>query len=375
MSQKIHIVSLENPFPADYGGVMGIFNRIRELHASGLEVHLHVFYHDREPRPELQLYCHKVYYYKRDMRKSLLFSKFPFIVASRSSKRLLQNLSEIEAPILFEGLHVCFYLEHPDLKNRIRLVRTHNIEHDYYFHLSLAEKNPFKRWYLKNESKKLLTYEKVLGNCDRILTVVESDQEYFKAKYQHSELMPVFIDENKFQFSDIQSPALLYHGNLSVAENVVAAEWLIDKVFSKLKDKCIIAGKNPSPSLYKKASAYNHIEIIANPSADQLNQLVQESSVCVLPTFQGTGIKLKLIDTLMQGKHCLVNPIMLTGTSLHAFCEIAETPEDFLSAIRKLIGRPFTLDDFEQRKSHFKSYFNNHQSVERIKELIKGAKD
>lgn len=375
MSQKIHIVSLENPFPADYGGVMGIFNRIRELHTSGLEVHLHVFYYDREPRPELQLYCHKVYYYKRDMRKSLLFSKFPFIVASRSSKKLLQNLRELDAPILFEGLHVCFYLEHPDLKNRIRLVRTHNIEHDYYFHLSLAERNPFKRWYLKNESKKLKTYEGTLKNCHRILTVVESDQEYFKAKYGHSELMPVFIDENKFRFSEIQSPALLYHGNLSVSENVVAAEWLIEHVFSKLKDKCIIAGKNPSPSLYKMANAYSHIEIIANPGADQLNQLVRESSVCVLPTFQGTGIKLKLIDTLMQGRHCLVNPIMLTGTSLHPFCEIAESPEDFLAAIRKLIDRPFTSEDFEQRKSHLKSYFNNKKSVERIKELIKGAKD
>jgi len=371
LKDKLHIVSLENPYPPDYGGVMGIFNRIKALHESGLEIHLHVFYHERERRRELELFCTKVYYYKRDMRKSLLFSKFPFIVASRSSKKLLDNLKSIEAPILFEGLHTCFYLEHPDIKNRIRLVRTHNIEHDYYHHLSLAEKNVFKKWYLKRESKKLEQFEKVLIHCSRILSVVESDQEHFKNKYSHSELMPVFIDESKFHFSHSQQKTILYHGNLSVSENSIAVEWLIETVFSKISHNCIIAGKNPSDALFKKVNNYKNIQIIANPDSDKLNQLIQESAVCVLPTFQGTGIKLKLIDSLMQGKHCLVNSIMLTGTSLGEYCHIAETPSEFIEKINQLIELNFSVQDFELRKLHLKSYFNNQKSVERIKELIK----
>lgn len=375
MSQKLHIVSLENPYPADYGGVMGIFNRIKALHESGLEIHLHVFYFEREPRRELESFCYKVYYYKRDMRKILLFSKFPFIVVSRSSKKLVDNLKLIDAPILFEGLHVCFYLQHPDLKNRIRLVRTHNVEHDYYHHLSLAEKSIFKKWYLKRESIKLKEYENVLKDCNRILSVVESDQEYFKNKYSHSELMPVFIDETKFHYSEKNNEAILYHGNLAVSENIVAAEWLIENVFSKMDRKCIIAGKNPSSSLLTKMKEYKNIELIANPSFERLNTLIQESNICVLPTFQSTGIKLKLIDSLMQGKHCVVNAQMLTGTSLGEFCHQAETSQDFISKINELFYLNFTIEDFEKRKSHLKSYFNNEKSVERIKELIKGVKD
>lgn len=371
MSQKLHIVSLENPYPPDYGGVMGIFNRIKALHDSGVEIHLHVFYYERQPRRELESFCHKVYYYKRDMRKVLLFSKFPFIVVSRSSRKLLENLKSIDAPILFEGLHVCFYLQHPDLKNRIRLVRTHNVEHDYYHHLSLAEKNPFKKWYLKREGIKLQEYESVLKNCNRILSVVESDQEYFQKKYSHSELMPVFIDETRFHFSESKNNSILYHGNLSVAENTVAAEWLIENVFSKIDLKCIIAGKNPSPQLAMAIKEYKNIELIPNPSFENLNQLIQESNICVLPTFQSTGIKLKLIDSLMQGKHCLVNPQMLTGTSLGEYCYQAETPQDFIAKIHELSNLNFTTQDFEKRKTHLKSYFNNQKSVERIKELIK----
>lgn len=375
MSQKLHIVSLENPYPPDYGGVMGIFNRIKALHDSGLEIHLHVFYYEREPKRELENFCHKVYYYKRDMRKVLLFSKFPFIVVSRSSRKLLDNLKSIDAPILFEGLHVCFYLNHPDLKKRIQLVRTHNVEHDYYHHLSLSEKGIFKKWYLKRESVKLREYEAVLMNCDRILSVVESDQDYFKNKYSHSELMPVFIDETKFGYSEKRNNSILYHGNLSVSENNIAAEWLIENVFSKISQKCIIAGKNPSVVLKNRISKYKNIELFPNPSFEQLNKLIQESNVCVLPTFQSTGIKLKLIDSLMQGKHCLVNSQMLTGTSLGSFCHQAETPEDFISKINELSVLNFTMDDFEKRKTHLKSYFNNQKSVERIKELIKVVKD
>ena len=375
MIQKLHIVSLENPYPPDYGGVMGIFNRIKALHESGLEVHLHVFYFEREPRRELESFCHKVYYYKRDMRKILLFSKFPFIVVSRSSKKLVDNLKLIDAPILFEGLHVCFYLQHRDLKNRIRLVRTHNVEHDYYHHLSLAEKSIFKKWYLKRESIKLKEYENVLKDCNRILSVVESDQEYFKNKYSHSELMPVFIDETKFHYSEKHNEAILYHGNLAVSENNVAAEWLIENVFSKMDRKCIIAGKNPSASLTRNSANFKNIELIPNPSSERLNTLIQESNICVLPTFQSTGIKLKLIDSLMQGKHCIVNGQMLTGTSLGEFCHQAETSQDFISKINELFSLNFTSEDFEKRKSHLKSYFNNQKSVERMKELIKGVKD
>ncbi len=371
MSQILHIVSLENPYPPDYGGVMGIFNRIKALHQSGLEIHLHVFYDRREPRIELENYCHKVYYYRRDMRKILLFSKFPFIVASRNSKKCLDNLMRIDAPILFEGIHSCFYLNHPALKSRIRLVRMHNVEQDYYHHLALAEKNIFKKWYLERESKKLALYEEELAGCTRILSVVESDRHYFEKKFAHSELMPVFIDYTRFHYTEVQNPTVIYHGNLSVSENILATQWLIENVFSKLKFNCVIAGKSPVDSLIKSVAKYENIKLLADPSKEVLDSLIQTSAVNVLPTFQATGIKLKLIDSLMQGKHCLVNEMMLTGTSLHPFCHLASKPEEFIDEIGKLIVVPFTESDFEKRKTHLKNYFNNEKYVNRIKELIR----
>lgn len=369
MSSKLHIVSLEMPYPPDYGGVMGIFNRIKAIHENGVEVHLHVFYSDRQPDPKLNEYCSFLHYYRRDMRKSLLFSNYPFIVASRNSPLLLKNLKEVDAPILFEGLHTCLYLNHPSLAQRTRLVRMHNIEHEYYEHLSLAEKNRFKKWYLKRESKKLKKFESVLKGSDRILAVVESDQEYFKKTYGHSELIPVFINNERFQFDEKQVSQVLYHGNLSVSENYLAADWLIENVFSKIDYSCIIAGKQPPSFLIEKAKLYSNITIIANPSEEKLNIYVQQSSICILPTFQATGIKLKLIDSLMQGKHCLVNQNMLHGTPLRDLCMVGETPEDFIKLIKENIDSVFSKNDFESRKKLIQNYFNNTRSVARIREL------
>lgn len=369
MSNKLHIVSLEMPYPPDYGGVMGIFNRIKAIYESGVEVHLHVFYSDRQPNPKLNEYCSFVYYYKRDMRKSLLFSNYPFIVASRNNRLLLKNLIAVDAPILFEGLHTCLYLRHPSIANRTRLVRMHNIEHEYYEHLALAEKNRFKRWYLKRESKKLKKFESVLKNCDRILAVVESDQEYFKKTYNHSELIPVFINNDRFQFDKKQVSQVLYQGNLSVSENYLAVNWLIENVFSKVKFPCIIAGKQPPSFLIEKAQQHSNITVVANPSNERLNELVQQSAICILPTFQATGIKLKLIDSLMQGKHCLVNEKMLHGTPLRDLCLVGETPEDFIQLINENMEKEFSQNDFESRKILIQNYFNNEKSVARIKEL------
>ena len=54
------------PFPADYGGAIEEFYKIKSLYLCGVKVYLHCFiYGDRERQDELEMYCEKVYYYER----------------------------------------------------------------------------------------------------------------------------------------------------------------------------------------------------------------------------------------------------------------------------------------------------------------------
>jgi len=148
--KSIHIIAFDVPYPPNYGGIIDVFYKLKSLHQQGVSIVYHCFYYTghNPPTKELEKYCDAVYYYQRKKHiGKLLMSKYPFIVASRSNKKLLANLVKDDHPILFEGIQCCYYLNHPLLKNRKKIVRTHNIEHDYYLGLAKSEKNKAKKVY------------------------------------------------------------------------------------------------------------------------------------------------------------------------------------------------------------------------------------
>jgi len=62
---SINIVCLDVPYPANYGGAINMFHKIRWLHKKGVHIYLHCFeYGDRPATPELNKYCKEVTYYK-----------------------------------------------------------------------------------------------------------------------------------------------------------------------------------------------------------------------------------------------------------------------------------------------------------------------
>ena len=84
---KLNIVSLDNPFPPNYGGAIDIFYKLKSLSDQGYKIYLHCFYSNRKPRPELESCCKQVYYYQRkSIIKSMFSLKIPFVVSSRYSK-------------------------------------------------------------------------------------------------------------------------------------------------------------------------------------------------------------------------------------------------------------------------------------------------
>ena len=107
---EIHIVSLTIPYPANYGGVIDIFYKIKALHKLGVEINLHCFQYDREKSDELNKYCKTVRYYQRPKKLKYYFSALPFIVNTRSNKTLLETLQSDQLPVLLEGLHTTYFL-------------------------------------------------------------------------------------------------------------------------------------------------------------------------------------------------------------------------------------------------------------------------
>lgn len=178
--KHLHIISFSVPYPPNYGGVIDVYYKLLALHHAGIKTHLHCYEYDRGPAPELEEICEEVQYYPRKTGLSSAGSLKPYIVQSRQSEVLINNLLKDNHPVLFEGLHSCFFLDDKRLNGRIKIYRESNIEHQYYFNLFKAEYKPGPKMYYLIEALKLRFYEKVLHHADLMLVVSESDTQYLK---------------------------------------------------------------------------------------------------------------------------------------------------------------------------------------------------
>lgn len=369
-SKKLHIISFDVPYPADYGGVIDIFYRLKTLQKLGLEITLHVFEYGRKKDPELDKYA-KVIYYRRKRSFFHLFSSRPFIVQSRKSKKLLQTLLLDNDPIFFEGIHTTWYLENPAIQSRLTIVRTHNIEHEYY--RGLKRNSSFlKFFFFRLEEYKLKRYEAILNHSKHILAIKPEDAEYFSKKFNRTiHTLPASIPDIPGSFNIVKRYGL-YHGNLSVPENENAVLWILTSLKPVLNTSfpVIIAGKNPGKKLIQACNIQG-VKLISNPSENELNKLVQEAQIHLMYSPISTGIKLKLLASINSSGHLLVNKNIISGIHDESFFTIAETHKEFKMHFIGMQNSQVSIDEYETRSAYIKANFNNENNCRLIKELLK----
>ena len=370
MQKSLHIISFDVPFPPSYGGVIDVFYKIKALKEAGVHVHLHCFKYGREESAELNKICASVRYYERRMSNRLLFSKEPFIIASRRSEELLRNIAADDFPVLFEGLHTCAYLPSQELAKKKKLVRTHNIEHDYYRSLADVESKLLKRMYFRREARKLERFEKNLEKANAVLAISPADAACLSMRYENVQHVMAFHPYEEVSILPGRGKFALYHGNLEVGENNQAALFLVHEVFDGLDIPLVIAGNNPSPALIKAASEKRNITLKANIPTSEIDQLIADAHVNILPTFQATGIKLKLLAALFRGRFALVNPPMVANTGLESVCVIGETAPALKSQLLKLFREDFDRTEIEKRKELLAQKFSNKRNAEKIISLL-----
>lgn len=369
MNRKLHIVCFDIPYPADYGGVIDVYYKLKSLASQGIDITLHCFmYGHREEQPALKAICRQVYYYPRKMGLAGISIELPFIVASRRNIRLLENLLLDDAPILFEGVHSTYYYQHPKLKSRFLYLRAHNIEHQYYNALFKSETNLFKRIYYRIESMLLKRYEDQLKGFAGVFPISINEMNYFQAKATAIDWIPAFHAHQEVKSLLGQGEYCLYQGNLSVSENEQAALFLIQNVFQDLDIPLVIAGRNPSSLLLSHAS--KKIKIIANPSEEDMQQWIQQAHIQVLYCEQASGIKLKLLDALYLGRFCIANEAMLSGTDIHSGILIGHNVKEFKEQITSLMKKTFTQTDLDERKWILRHWQTNNHAQRMINRIF-----
>ena len=369
-NKVMHLVAIDVPYPPDYGGAIDTYYKLKALHEAGYLIHLHCFeYQQRRANAFIESVCFKVYYYERSFAWWHHLGWRPFIVTSRAIKALKSNLQRIEAPILFEGLHTTAYLNDVSLSSRKKIVRMHNIEHHYYWGLAKAERRLLKKLFLATEAIRLYFYQRQLKKSSAIAAISEADEKYLKKRFSNVDLVPPFHAHVGVPALTPRGDFALYHGNLGVSENAYAASFLTSSVFDDLGIQLVVAGNNPPRWLEDQITKNKNVKLIKNTTTEQISQLVAAAHVNVLPTFQATGVKLKLLAALHLGRFCIVNAAMVQGTGLHDTCAIADGPASFKQQVKHLYKQSWTMSDAERRKVALKKY-EVKQTLLKLEQLL-----
>ncbi|HZH64814.1 MAG TPA: glycosyltransferase [Flavisolibacter sp.] len=370
MKNHLHIVCLDAPSPPDYGGAIDMFYKIKALAEIGYKITLHYFnYHPKRDTTGLEPFCEAIYNYKRKALYGALPVAEPYIITSRANKDLIARLNADTNPVLLEGLHCAGVIRH--LKNRERVViRMHNEEASYYHHLFRTTASILKKIYYQRESKLLSRYQNKMDKEVQLACLSESDIVLFDKGYgfRQTHFIPCFIP---WQFAAIKTGKgayCLYHGNLRVSENEEAALWLIKHVFSTVRIPLIVAGKGISKRLKEAAKNHRQISLVTDPTIPIIDGLIRAAQINVLPSMNSTGVKLKLLNALLNGRHCITNSNGIKGSHISEGVSIKEAAEDWQKEIATLMQEEFTATQIKGRLKILRSY-NNALNAHKLSEL------
>lgn len=367
--KRLHIVCFDIPYPANYGGAIDVYYRIKALAEAGVGIVLHCTYKGELTHyAELENLCEKVYYYPRTISLCHLLGRLPMAVVGRPNKEVLLNLQQDDAPILYEGLVSCGTMDAPELDNRKKYFRECNVEHDYYRALAQASHNLRNKVYYLVEAGRLQRFEKVLEMADGIFALAHQDEAHFAKRFPKVKTIyvPCFHAQDTVSCPEGMGKGILYHGNLRVEENIKAAEYILREIAPKLPEiPFTIAGMGAD----KLRTYSNNVTMVSQPNEKAMAQLVRDAQVHLLVTFQATGLKLKLLNVLYEGRHVVCNPEMVCGTELSKLCHIGADTEQLIAQCKAHYQRHFTNDVIQERQNKLQ-LFDNRQLAAVLIETI-----
>ena len=192
----------------------------------------------------------------------------------------------------------------------------------------------------------------------------------FLPNFLNVEYLPPFIYNDVIDCKPGRGSYAIYHGNLGVEENRKAAKFLIHEVFPDLNVPLLVVGTKAKP-LSKTTKAHN-IEFINSPTQTDLKDLIQNAQIHVLPTFQPTGIKHKLLNSLFSGRYCVVNLPMVDGNGLAQFCYVAKDAVEMKKMIQDLFKKDFPQSEIDRRMTILQNIYSNGKNAKSWLNVIFG---
>ncbi len=229
------------------------------------------------------------------------------------------------------------------------VLRAHNVEHKIWERIAKETKTPLKRWYLNHLAKTLKEYElNALDTVDGIAAITRKDAAFFR-KYCSKPVIDIPFGVYPEQFTpkyEIEGKPTFYHiGSMNWMPNEEGIRWFIDEVLPKTVEKVPdfvyhLAGRSMPEWLTTMKNP--HVDIIGEvPDA---KAFVANHDVAIVPLLSGSGIRIKIIESMALGKTVITTRVGAEGILYDEEVNIiiAENKAKMVEAIRSLNENPQT---------------------------------
>jgi glycosyltransferase involved in cell wall biosynthesis len=236
-----------------------------------------------------------------------LFSPLPYSVASHTSPALVQALRRIAAEQPVDLWHVEWT---PYAQSLVhipgrRLVMAHNVESVIWQRYCETETNPLKRWYIAQQWRKMLRFERtILRDATLTVAVSDLDAERFRndLAVPRVEVVDNGVDTRFFHPDDTprRPEVLLFLGSLEWRPNLDGVRQLLDVVFPAVRSRVPeaelwLVGRNP-PAWLAQAAQQPGVRLHA--TVPDVRPYLRQAGQLVVPLRVGGGSRLKILEAL-----------------------------------------------------------------------------
>ncbi len=375
------------PFPPKDGGAIGMHNVSQGFIDSGFDLHIlsvnsNKHFVDIDTLPQSYIDNTNFNAVEVDLNikvfsafANLVFSKRSYNIERFYNKEFGDKLTEIlenkEFDIIqIESIFLKDYIPTIRKYSKAKLVlRAPNVEFVIWNRLAQIEKSFLRRFYLNILAKRLKKEELIaFDKVDAIYTVTENDIKLIKSLgiKKPIEFIPTGVDVTKdlsIEGVNTEYPSIFHMGALDWLPNQEAVKWLLDNVWPSIykefpKLKFYIAGRRPPQWL--KDLRIDGVEVVGE--VDDAAAFIKSKAIMPVPLFSGSGMRVKIIEGMMLKKAIVSTTIGIEGI-IHKDGKdvlIANTPQEFIDSIRKLIWKEdfYKSICFNARENAKRNYSN-----------------
>jgi glycosyltransferase involved in cell wall biosynthesis len=221
----------------------------------------------------------------------------------------------------------------------------------------------FLRWILDAEYNRMKAYEsEVLHSFNKLTIITQSDKDLFESEHSKKlQIVPNGVDLSYFVGSN--SPKkyeLLFTGNMNYAPNVVASQFLVEKIMPVVwkkfpKAQILLAGAYPRNAVLKLAGP----RVTVSGWLDDIREAYADAKIFIAPMQIGTGLQNKLLEAMAMSLPCITTYLANDALKAKAGEQILVAPKDNAQSFADHIIKLLSDEEYSKTLAN-----NGHHFVE-----------